>query len=71
MERLEISRLRVKSYHGGSGADFAARYRFLQFDRFPQLMAKSESKNSIQVIERLTRLPDALANSPAPAVRRY
>ena len=29
-------------------------------------MAESESKNSIQVIERMTRLLDALANSPAP-----
>jgi len=30
-------------------------------------MAQSESKNSIQVIERMTRLLDALANSPGPA----
>src|SRR5512140_741209 len=30
-------------------------------------MTQSESKNSIQVIERMTRLLDALASSPAPA----
>jgi len=30
-------------------------------------MAESESKNSIQVIERMTRLLDALAKSPGPA----
>ena len=30
-------------------------------------MAQSESKNSIQVIERMTRLLNALADSPTPA----
>ena len=34
-------------------------------------MAQSESKNSIQVIERMTHLLDALASSPAPAGLKY
>jgi DNA-binding IclR family transcriptional regulator len=34
-------------------------------------MAQSESKNSIQVIERMTRLLDVLANSPEPASLKH
>ena len=34
-------------------------------------MVQAESKNSIQVIERMTRLLDALANSPAPASLKH
>lgn len=61
-----MSNFRVKSYHGGTIRDFALWYRILQFDNLRLRMAESESKNSIQVIERMTRLLDALANSPAP-----
>src|SRR5450759_3974308 len=62
-----MSNLRTKSYHSGTVPDFALWYRILQFDNSPRVMAQSESKNSIQVIERMTRLLDALANSPGPA----
>jgi DNA-binding IclR family transcriptional regulator len=34
-------------------------------------MAQSESKNSIQVIERMTRLLDALADAPAPTSLKH
>jgi DNA-binding IclR family transcriptional regulator len=57
----------AKSYHSGTDPDFALWYRILQFDNCTFDMAESESKNSIQVIERMTRLLDALAASPAPA----
>ena len=57
----------MKSYHTGLSPDFALWYRILQFDNSRRQMTQSESKNSIQVIERMTRLLDALANSPSPA----
>ena len=68
-ELLEILDLRTKSYHSGLVQDFALWYRILQFDNSEPSMA--ESKNSIQVIERMTRLLDALANSPAPASLKH
>ena len=61
----------TKSYHSGTIRDFALWYRILQFDNLPRPMAQSESKNSIQVIERMTRLLDALANSPTPASLKH
>jgi DNA-binding IclR family transcriptional regulator len=47
--------------------NFALWYRILQFDSCRRAMNQPESKNSIQVIERMVRLLDALAASPAPA----
>lgn len=61
----------TKSYHSGTVPDFALWYRILQFDNSLRPMAESESKNSIQVIERMTRLLDALASSPAPASLKH
>jgi DNA-binding IclR family transcriptional regulator len=66
-----MSDLRTKSYHGGALPDFALWYRILQFDNCKRSMAESDSKNSIQVIERMTRLLDALADSPAPASLKH
>ncbi len=57
----------MKSYHSGTVPYFALWYRILQFDTFTYFMAQSESKNSIQVIGRMTRLLDTLAASNAPA----
>jgi len=54
-----------------SVANSALWYRILRFDKFPQFMTRAESKNSIQVIERMTRLLDALADSPAPASLKH
>ena len=71
MELLKTSHLRMKSYHGDTVSDFGLWYRILRFDNRPLLMAQSESKNSIQVIERMTRLLDALAGSPAPASLKH
>lgn len=49
------------------GAGFASWYKIPQFDNTAAVMSDAESKNSIQVIGRMTRLLDALADSPAPA----
>ena len=57
----------MKSYHGGKVAEFALWYKIPRFDKSALTMTPSESKNSIQVIERMTRLLDALAESPIPA----
>jgi DNA-binding IclR family transcriptional regulator len=57
----------AKSYHDGSAADFALWYKIPRFDKSGLPMSEAESKNSIQVIERMARLLDALAHSPAPA----
>jgi DNA-binding IclR family transcriptional regulator len=62
-----MSNSATKSYHNGTVADFTLWYRILQFDNATGSMPQSESKNSIQVIERMTRLLDALANSSSPA----
>jgi len=61
----------MKSYHGGTIRDFALWYRILQFDNAPRVVPQSESKNSIQVIERMTRLLDALADASAPASLKH
>jgi hypothetical protein len=68
---LEMPNLCTKAYHSGTVWYFALWYRILQFDNSPRVMPQSESKNSIQVIERMTRLLDALANSSAPASLKH
>ena len=71
MELPEMSDLYAKSYHSGIVPDFALWYRILQFDNSPRVVPQSESKNSIQVIERMTRLLDALADSSSPASLKH
>ncbi len=71
MELVETVNLCAKSYHTGTVLDFALWYRILQFDNLLLLMAQAESKNSIQVIERMTRLLDALAASPVPTSLKH
>ena len=61
----------TKSYHSGTLLNFALWYRILRFDKSARSMSQTESKNSIQVIERMTRLLDALADSPTAASLKY
>jgi DNA-binding IclR family transcriptional regulator len=66
----ELSNMRAKSYHSGTLPDFTLWYRFCN-SITPRDAWLNPNQDSIQVIERMTRLLDALANSPAAASLKH